>query len=139
MMHAWFVECPGGTFAGENPALPYLAADIVQPSSADVEDHNGAYDARALGLALGLVTAPPDVIDLIQRQATPDLAQRIATERARLLALIPKLRAAGASEPSAFGALRAQAIAAGDSLVALYRDAAAGSSRLQAGLETVIA
>jgi hypothetical protein len=139
MMHAWFVESPDGPFAGENSALPYLAADIVRPSVIDVDDHEGAYAARALGMALGLVTAPPDVIDLIHRQANPDLAQRIATERGKLIALIPKLRSAGSSEPAAFDALRVQAIAIGDSLVARYRDAAAGSSRLQTGLEMVIA
>jgi hypothetical protein len=137
MMHAWFAESPDGPLAIENPALPYLSADLPRPTAADVADQNGGHDARALGMALGLVTAPPDVLDLIQRQTTPDLAQRIATERSRVLALIPRLRSAKGG--SAFYDLRSQTIAAGDSLVARYRDAAAGSSRLRTGLETVIA
>src|ERR1043166_7924233 len=42
MMHAWFIECPDGVFAGENAALPYLGSgvDAAAPPRKDTTQKN---------------------------------------------------------------------------------------------------
>ncbi len=136
MMHTWLVDCPEGALGHVNSWLPYYAASLAPPP-ADA-DSAGADLARRLGLALGLATNPPGVIDQIQRQADGAVAARTAALRTEILALVPRLRAAQANgDAGAFEALRVQTAATGDTLVAAYRQGS-GSPEVLASLNIVL-
>jgi hypothetical protein len=124
MMHAWFADAPDGPFARYNPWLPYLAAGLAPPSARTLADSATGGQARRLGLALAIATAPPLVFEYAGREGGERTQAAVAPHRAALGALVPKLAAAErAGDAAARARLARAAIAHGDAIVAAYRDA----------------
>jgi hypothetical protein len=124
MMHAWFVDAPGGPFARYNPWLPYYAAGLTPPAPsapAAVSD----IGARKLGLALAVAITPPMLFELVEARGGPAVRQRAATARLAITTLVPRLAAAErAGDRAAYARLAADVVRHGDALVQLHRDAA---------------
>jgi hypothetical protein len=125
MMHAWFVDAPGGPWARYNPGLPYLAAGLAPPSAAVLADSAAGDRARRLGLALAAATTPPLLFEWAAREGGEAFRARVAEHRDAIAALAPRLAAAErAGDRAARERLAAEAVARGEALVAVYRTAA---------------
>jgi hypothetical protein len=125
MMHAWFVDAPDGPWARYNPWLPYLAVGLAPPSAATLADSGSGERARRLGLALASAATPPLIFEWVARQGGDSLRARVATHRAAITALVPRLAAAErAGDATARARLADDAVRHGAALVAAYRDAA---------------
>jgi hypothetical protein len=124
MMHAWFIDAPGGPWARYNPSLPYLAAGLTPPAAAVLADSAAGERARRLGFALAAAYTPPMLFRWIDGQAGDGVRARADAHRAAIRALAPRIAAA---ERRGDAAERARAAAAavghGDQLAGAYRDA----------------
>ncbi|MCU0626428.1 MAG: hypothetical protein MUF21_08085 [Gemmatimonadaceae bacterium] len=124
MLHVWFTDAPDGPFARYNPRLPFLATGLALPADAALADAASDTTTRRLALALASAETPPLLFELLERQATPAVRERVARERAAIRAAIPALATAERLRDDA-GRRKATdtIIAHGDALVRALRAA----------------
>ncbi len=96
MVHVWLnVPNPEGPFADFNIALPYVATGLQPPTPEELRDTTHAGVARPLALALGeTLGAVPRLGGIVDPGPDSAFARRVAAPRARIAALVPRLKAA---------------------------------------------
>ncbi|MBV9772611.1 MAG: hypothetical protein JO040_01590 [Gemmatimonadetes bacterium] len=139
MMHAWFVDTPGGPFARHHPGLPYLAAGLTQPAPSVWSTPAAAEKAYALGLALAQVTEPPLPFKVLDQRGGDALRQKTEPHRQAIRALVPGLKQAQRSgDRAAYDRLAAEAVAHSQAVLDAYRQAAGRSPWSQRALDRTL-
>ena len=117
MVHIWTVSNPDGSYAHDNPALPFLATGLTPPAAASSDDRRVAI---ALGETYG---AKLFVAHRIERDVGKAGAPtRLKEKRAALRELLPQLREAQRSrDAAAFALARRKLLEAWNALADEYR------------------
>ena len=128
MVHVWTdAPSPGGPFAHDNPALPYLAVGLEPPTGADVASPDRRTEVRALALALGesYGARMPYARRLEFINEDESLARAVAAHRAVIAKLVPQLVSAEQQgNRAAFDRLAGEAVAEWHLLRAVYESMA---------------
>jgi len=126
MVHLWLTEAPGGPFARYNPLLPYMAASLKAPSTAELMAQNARGErARRFAFALAIATHPPQLFDLLESRGGDSLTRIAYPHRRALRAAVDTLELAEKrGDKAVYDRMVTKTLMHSDSLIAAYRSTA---------------